>query len=383
LRFFNICFIFIFLLMISFPLVFIDLSSGDRVSVPENRTLAKFPNMNDLKHHQGQFIRDFDAWFKDSTGFRQQFLALYNVITQDNWLNGVKFTDGTYLFLVGEQGNLFWAGPADRLLTQFFQGKPYLSDEQLETMAVKLEKVKKYLDKQGIPFIVMFYTMKESIYPELYPKAIIRGPEPIPLDVLTNYINDHTSVDVFNIRKALLEEKENYLLYPVNGDTNAITHCNKIGAFFAYRELMRHINKYFPELTSLELNDIIISYDKNMISHVSLKTGKNYKQLPASFFDGVNFADIPFFASSFNHAFENKDTDLPVILLLRTSFSNEDMSGDFIAQTFSKTIMTHFVNMEYIEEYVSRFKPDIVIFETVERQLDMFAEAVNRIPELP
>jgi hypothetical protein len=367
--------------MLVLPLVFVDLSS-DRVSVQENRMLAERPKLAYIKSHPGTFIKDFDAWFKDSTGFREKFLTLYNIINKNKFLNCVQYTEGAWTYLVGENGHHYFADIGGRLIS-VFQGKPVLSDEQLKSTAEKLEKVKEYLDKQGIPFIVMFCTMKESIYPEFYPKSIIRGHEPIQIDVITNFLRGNTSVDVFNIRQALLEEKKNYLLYHVNGDLEALTHYNQIGAFFVYRELMRHINKYFPELISFELNDIIISYDEKAIPHASFKTEKAYEELPKSFFDGVNFADIDFYGLSFNNAYENRDSNLPVILLLRTSFSGEAYSGKFIAQTFSKTIMTHFVNMEYIEEYVSRFKPDIVIFEAVERQLDMFADAVIRIPDLP
>jgi len=365
--------------MITLPLVFIDLSSN-RVSVQEKRKLAEFPKLTDLKRHQGTFIRQFDAWFKDSTGFREQLLALYNIIGKNTWLNNnLRYTEGIYVFLIGEQGHHYFADAGGRLIP-VFQGKPVLSDEQLANMAVKLEEVKTYLDKQGIPFIVMFCTMKESIYPEFYPKSIIRGPEPIQLDVITNYLKDHTSVDVFNIRQALLAEKDNYLLYPINGDNETLAHYNFTGAFFAYRELMKHINVHFPGIIPFELKDIDISYNEKGETNWSIKTNITYKVLDTSFFNNISFSDIDFFNTSFNWACENTIPDLPTILYLRTSFSVP--LGILVAQHFGKTIMTHFVNMGYLEEYVNKWKPDIVIFETVERQLGMFADAVIGIPEL-
>jgi len=348
--------------------------------------LAAHPDLADIKNNPGTFIRGFDAWFKDSTGFRKQLLALYNVMGKNQWLNGIYYTNGSFVYLVGEQGHHYFADMGGSLIL-VFQGKKILSDKKLVNMADKLEEVKTYLDKKNIPLVVMFCTMKESVYPEFYPKAIKRGPEPIQLDLITGYLRKHTSLDVFNIRQALLAEKDNYLLY-YKVDTfeflgGAFTHYNEIGAFFAYRELMKHINKYFPELVSYGLNDITINYDEKAIPHVSLKAEKTYKELAPSFFDGVNFDDIDFFGRAFNNAYENRDTSLPVVLFLRTSFSSEVYTGKFIAQHFGKTIMTHFVNMEHIEEYVTRFKPDIVVFEAVERQLEMFADRAAKIPELP
>jgi len=384
-RFFDRCFIFIFVLMIILPLVFVDLSSN-RVSVQENRTLATFPRLTDLKHHQGQFIRDFDAWFKDSTGFREQLLALSNVMGINTWMSGVKYNKGQLPYLIGEHGHQFFAGLNGELI-QVFQGKPVFSDEQLANIANKLEEVKKYLDRQGIPLVVVFMTFKESIYPEYYPKSIKRGPEPIQLDVITDYLREHTNIDIFNIRQALLEEKDNYLLYLVSsGD---IFHYTEIGGFFAYRELMKHINIYFSDIVPYDLNDIDISYDKKVESilepDVTLKRGVTFKKLAPSFFDDVEL-NRPFTWE--NVAYENKNPDLPVILVFRDSFSGvftqtyeKKYLTQFIASQFSKAIFIHLNNLKHFEEYVDRYKPDIVVFESTE-YFDEFAKHVADIPEL-
>jgi len=370
----NRCFVILFMTMITLPLIFIDLSSN-RVSVQENRMLAEFPKLTDFKKHQGTFIRDFDAWFKDSTGFREQLLALYN-FTGMNTRSGVKYRNGQYVYLIGEHGHHFFAGENEYLIRRF-QGKPIFSDEQLTNMANKLEEIKDYLDRKGIPFILMFCTFKEAIYPEFYPNLIKRGPEPIPLDITTNYIKEHTNVDVFNIRQALLAEKNNYMLYPVSfGD---LGHYTEIGAFFAYRELMKHINKYFPDIAPYELSDIEINYNKDGIPVVSLKTKTAYKELDPSFFDDVEL-NRPFTWE--NVAFENNNTDLPVILFLRDSYAGESFFGKYIAQQFGKAIFIHHLNMKHIEEYVAKYKPDLIVFETVLLD-DGFGRNVAEIPELP
>jgi len=377
-RIVNGCFIVLFLAMLILPLVFVDLSS-DRVSAEENRMLAARPRLADIKNHPKTFIRSFDAWFKDRTGFRKQLLAMYRFIEISSLPSGFRYTDGKFVFLVGEQGHHYFAG-IDGSLIPVFQGKKILSDEKLANMADKLEEVKRYLDSKGIPFVVMFCTNKESIYPEFYPKSIRPGPEPIQLDLITGYLKEHTSVDVFNIRQALLAEKGNYLLYPVSGDMNALSHYTMTGGFFAYRELMRHINVYLPKMLPYELNDDDIEYDEKMNPVVSLKVKASYKRLTPSFFDDVNYEDN---LRMFNDAFENTDPDLPVILLLRDSFMNEEFIGKYVAQDFGKTVMIHFLNMEHFEEYITRYKPDIVVFEAVEYQLGLFADSVAKIPELP
>jgi len=375
-RVFNGCFIVLFMAMLALPLVFVDLSS-ERVSVEENRMLAERPHISDIKSRPGTFIKDFDAWFKDSTGFRKQLISLFQMIDKNKWLNAVvQYTDGPWVYLKGEHGHHYFAGGGE--LISKFQGRQFLSDEQLSNMADKLEMVKTYLDSKGIPLVVMFCTDKESVYPEYYPKSIKRGSEPIQLDIITNYLQEHTSVDVFNIRQALIAEKNNYMLYNVSsGD---LTHYNEIGGFFAYRELMKHINIHFPEIIPYDLDDIAISYDEKGIPCVSLKTETTYKKLDSSFFDDVNVAK-PFTWE--NAAYENTQPDLPVILALRDSYFNEEFIGKHIARHFGKTIFIHNATISHIEEYVTRYKPDIVVFESAERQLGVFANCVAEIPELP
>jgi hypothetical protein len=261
-----------------------------------------------------------------------------------------------------------------------YQGKQFLSDKQLHNMANKLEEVKTFLDIKGIPLVVMLCADKESVYPEFYPKSIKPGPEPIQLDIITNYLLDRTSVDIFNIRQALLAEKANYLLYykiDAQWFTNGFAHYNEIGAFFAYRELMKHINIHIPNITPYELDEIEISYDEKEIPYVSFKDGKKYKKLDASFFNGFNSNEW-----AFDNAFENIESDLPVILFFSDSYGLEQYIGKFFAQQFGQAIFTHYANFEHIEEYIDRFNPDIVVFESAERGLERFAECITSIPDL-
>jgi len=363
--------------MLALPLVFVDLGS-DRISVGENRMLANRPSFAGIKDSLGLFIRQFDEWFKDSTGFREKLLAIYKSVNDNKWLNNVvQYTDGHYVYLKGEKGHHYFAY-TDGWMISKFQGKKYISDEQLSGMAEKLEMVKTYLDNKNIPLVVMFCTDKESIYPEYYPKSIKRGSEPIQLDIITNYLQENTSVDVFNIRQTLLSERNTNLLYVVSsGD---LTHYTQIGAFFTYRELMKHINIYLPQIIPYKTEDIEISYDKKEIPNVTLKSGFTYQRLDLSFFSMV---DPDLLSNGRIAGYENKNIGLPVILFFHDSYSAEYFIGKYFAQQFGKAIFIHFSHISNIQEYINQFKPDIVVFESVERELSGFANCVIGIPELP
>jgi len=385
-RFLNYCFVILFIVILLLPLIFVDLSKN-RVSVQENRMLANFPDMNDLKHHQGQFIHDFDKWFKDSTGFRKQLISLYNGMGMNTWMNNVMYKKGNDVYLIGENGHHFYAGENGFLIRRF-QGESIFSDEQLAKMASKLEGVKVFLEGKGIPLVVMFCPFKEEIYYEYYPKSIKRGPEPTQFDLITKYLQEHTDIDVFNIKQALMAEKDNYMLYPVSsGD---LEHYTEIGAFFAYRDLMKHINVYFPYIVPFNLNDIVISYEDkyiNMLPNVTLKKEQSFKKLDPSFFDDVELIR-PFIWE--NVAYENKNPDLPVILIFRDSYSYFDTIAygerkfltQFLASHFSKAVFIHWNSIKHYQEYVAKYKPDIVVIETGGGAIKYFANRVYEIPEL-
>jgi hypothetical protein len=374
-RAFKCGFIVLFMAMLVLPFVFVDLSSG-RISVEENRMLAERPNLADMRGHPGTFIRDFDAWFKDSIGFRKQLIKLYQMIDKNQWLNTtVRYSDGRWVYLIGQKGHHYFA--AEGYLIRKFQGKQFFSDKQLADMADKLEMVKNYLDSKGIPLVVMLCTDKESVYSEFYPKSIKQGPEPIQLDIITNYLRENTSVDIFNIRQALLAEKNNYPLYNLTSD---LMHYSEIGAFFAYRELMKHINIHFPKIVPYELNDIEIKYDENGIPGVSLKDEIIYVELESSFWEEFNLLSKLIFSW---HATEKIGLNFPVILFFSDSYTAPRFLCKYFSQHFGRAIYLHFYNLKYFEEIINCYKPNIVVFESAEFMLQSFAIDVVGIPELP
>jgi len=349
--------------MLVLPLFFVDLSS-DRISVKENRKLADRPHVSDIKRHPGTFIREFDAWFKDSTGFREKLISLYK--KTDGIFGQNYYLDGTSIVLIGKQGHHFHTHYNQ--LLPIWQGKRWLDDTQSYELSVKLNKINQYLSERNIPFIVMFCTDKESIYPEYYPDFVIKGPEPTSLDAVVDYISANTNIDFFCIKENLLREKENWLLYPKTGDIYELCHYNETGSFIAYMELMMHINKYFPNLKPFTFDDVDITYIINGSSNVTLKQEKNYKEIKPRFFDDAV-------------EFENEDLSLPTLLLLCDSYA--DWFKNYLPQHFGRTIMHHWYTLNRLDEYIDLYNPDIVVFESAERAIPEFTHVIIDIPKLP
>jgi len=379
----NTIFAVAFMFMLLIPAVFIH-PSGGIASEQENSMLANRPHLADMRHSPSDFIARFDDWFADNAGFRESLIGLYAILNSIE--HQTQYREGYLVYLIGEQGHRFFGGIDGELIPKF-QGKRFLTDDQLLTLSNWLGQTKRSLDERNIPFVVMFCTDKESVYPEFYPSCIVRIFEPFPLDVITDYLKEHTDVDVFSIRQRLLAEKENHLLY--NKSSGDLRHYNDIGAFFTYAELMEHILLFFPDMIPFTRDDIEITFDADEIPLVTLKAKTSFQRLDASFFDNVTLTHPHTWRthpSWENDAYKNADRALPTILFLRDSFASFGGHGglmQYIPQHFGKTILIHYLNAEHLEEYLAFYEPDIVVLEIAERSIPTFVNSVlATLPDL-
>ncbi len=370
----NIVFCGVFVLALLMPLVFAD-PLGGSATVRENRVLAVRPPLSLLGENPGAYIARFDAWFSDNLGFREILLNAHdkiNVLAESD-----HYSDGRYIYVKGKEGHRFFADE-NGVLIRKFQGKHKLvSGAIMPEFAEAMGDIKAYLDEKGVPLIVMFGAGKETVYPEFYPESIASAPYGDQLDELTAYIKA-AGVDVFSIKSRLLKEKQAYPVFvKADGD---LAHCNEIGVFFAYDELMKRLRSYLPGVAPISLEDVNISYNENYTAEVSLKFDRDWRALGDEFFDGVELIR-PY--TEENLAFENDDPSLPRILCFRDSDMGNEHSGmgRLLPHNFSTTIYIHYSNIGNFKDYIELFKPDIVVLESAERALSMFANIIieNRL----
>ena len=378
----NIIFILCFMLALVVPLGFADWKGG-KISERENRYFSTRPPIQSALKDPALFIRRFDEWLADNIGFRQKFIDYYSLVKKME--NSVQSKEGQYVFLKGERGHRYFAH-TDGWMIGKFQGKPHLTDKELQGLAAGLNQTQAYLDEKGIPFIVMFCADKETIYPEFYPKSIARGKGPDSVDTITDYVKTHTTVDVFNIKEALFAQKKEHLLF--NKSAGDLLHYNDLGAFFSYQELMKHINVYLPNIKVFTLDDMDVLYkdeDKSVYPdnpNTRLKGGVAFKRIEDEAFPG----NITLASWSVGALYGNEDTTLPTILILRDSYMGDDtFMSQYMPEHFGKTVLFYYrhTNMDFFVKIVDHFKPDIVVFQAAEREFRGFSEYVEKNTRLP
>lgn len=222
-----------FLAMILVALFSFNLKQG-KVSEAENRTLAAFPLFFGEDGELSEtLLQDLNLWFQDNIGLRDQLINLssiisFNVMNQST-SEKVEIGKAGWLYFNSE-GNMDIAKDTYR----------DFDEKKLEAFCKQLVAVQQKLKNQGREFVFVIPPSKVSIYPEY----IQSGDYEIgktPADVLADYIEEHSSVNVIRLKDTLLEAKKTTddLLY-----FKTDTHWNCYGRYLGYKAIIESLNNW-------------------------------------------------------------------------------------------------------------------------------------------
>lgn len=293
---------------------------------------------------------DFDSTFS----FRKlAYTIAMNVrffVIKDNFFNEVYTRDH------------YWLSHINNLSLDDYQNVTPLTTEELQKIQINLDNLQAELTKMGIKFYVIMPPNKNTIYPEyLTPEIPVIGNQS-RLSQLLEYQLDHGSVKIIDIRERLNRVKQAERVY-----YETDTHWNPRGAFEGYRALIETIQKDFPSVKPLDLEDCQITKAQKWQGDLSRMSGwlnaySTYDAIippsnPKSTVRKEKIDDVQY------TYFENESPELPKAIIFRDSFFT--VMQPFMAQNFSELIdiWTYKVDFDLIEQE----KPDIVIFLMTER----------------
>lgn len=142
----NIAFVILFMALLLVPLLRADFSGG-KTSQQERRVLALRPPLQYMTPNTSDFIKQFDAWFSDNLGLREPIVTLYNKL--NSMYSQGYYLDGESVVFIGKEGHHFHSN--DNQITPIYQGKPWLSEQQLKDFSNGLNEIDQYLSSKGIP----------------------------------------------------------------------------------------------------------------------------------------------------------------------------------------------------------------------------------------
>ncbi|MEI0607773.1 hypothetical protein R4K48_12545 [Brachyspira pulli] len=294
---------------------------------------------------------NYENYFNDNISLKNEFVKLKNIIDIFIFNNLLSSK-----VLLGEEDWLYFK---DGNLTEKYIGvNAYnFSDYELEKAKNILLHFRDELKKRNIKFILMICPDKQFIYPEYMPHYLKRMDIENSTDKFIKYITNNTDIDVVYPKEEILKYKSDYNLY-----YKYDTHWNKFGAYIGYLELMKEFD-IFINFSNFTITN---TYRPGDLSYMLSLTNIYYQENDYIVNYKNNFDIIKGSRYHFGSGYCQSDsTNTNNILLIKDSFSVAMF--DHIASSFSKSSFVYidiFKNDEIIKE-----KPNIVVFQTVERYL--------------
>ncbi len=337
----------------------------------ENKAPARWPKFRPAL--LDSFPPQYEPWYNDHFPARNSLIFGYNYVYARYFHKSPKPS----MVMIGKAGWLYMANNELNIYT----GKFRFDASDLKKSLEELEYRRKACAAEGAEYRVVIIPSKFSVYPEYLPDYVKRYPGPNATDQLLAYVRQHSSVKIFDLRPAMLAAKQNGQLY-VKGDN----HWNGLGVFYAYQEIIRWLKNDYPIPAPLPLTDFSIrdtvQRGGNILEmigmadlwkdvHTDLKPAV---RLASSEKSGAQYpcpSGFPY-CYEYHLVFQNKDSTLPGLLVMRESFTNILMrnllSAHFGRTSFIWDKWEHRLNLDIVRKE----KPKVVLCMVVESLVDCF-----------
>jgi alginate O-acetyltransferase complex protein AlgJ len=360
-KLFNILLSSIFFLMVSAPFITHCFHDNESFLMSEKRKLAERPNIPSSWHEGRKFPQRFEAYLNDQFGLRAKLLDTYSRL---RWNLGMNVNSKV---LRGKDGWLF-LGQENKIIEQYLGINRFENGELLDWVEA-MQARKNWLAERKIPFIIVVSPNKHSIYPEKLPGNIGIKTGPTRLDQLTDHIKKNGQLDFIDMRETFKQAKGNHALF-----YKADSHWNELAGLICYTEIMERVRNYFPGVKSLTIDDYsIVDREKrggDLAKMIRLQDilSERILALKPKFASRVSEYKTVEPGKKHLHrqfVFETNRPDQPKAVIFHDSFI-WGMSN-FMKETFQRTILAHHCGLKFDTELIEREKPDIVIYQFIER----------------
>jgi len=202
----------------------------------ENRDETIMPEFSWTKASIESFPEKFEAFYNDNFGFRKTLITWHG-------LAKMKLLRSFYSsrVIIGKDGWLFFRG--DRTIENYRCIDPF-SEEQLDRWVRLFDARRRWLESQGIRYIIVFAPNKHTIYPEYLPEGINKVRNESRLDQLVKRFEEIPGIEFVDMREKFLDAKKEGRLYHKTD-----THWNGVGRYLTCKELVSRLSSWFPRIS--------------------------------------------------------------------------------------------------------------------------------------
>ena len=320
----------------------------------ENRELAPMPQWT--VETAEQFPRDFEAFFNDRLPFRNQMITLNSAA--DYYVFG---RSSHYRTTVGKEGWLFYSDPADGNPIACYQGTNLLSEEDLGAIAANCVRQRDLLAERGCEFVIFIVPNKNRVYSEYMPDVFGPPAEIYRALQIVDYLRENTDLHVVypydNLMDAKSEISEN-LYYRTD------THWDRIGGYVGSRALLKELGIEMPGLSDPGLKITRNGFKRGDLAKNLGLTAQLMGTDPEYDVEGYDTHGAELVKETdTSYQYRAEGADPRKLFVVRDSFILSMIPH--LSTQFNDSYYKHF--MYYMYEDFEAFRPDILIYETVER----------------
>jgi len=366
----NITIISLFVVVLFLPLVQMIFPLVPKTASNENRKLADPPVFSKIGFRAiRKFQKDLDSYFTDHYGFRNNLVGLNAFV--DFRIFGISPNSDV---VIGSNGWLFYNSHQESSNLDDYYGLELLKPEELARIKRNISYFNKQLQEKGIQFLVVLAPNKHTIYPEYLPSDVrARKGQKTRADQLADLFST-IDISYIDLRANLLNAKAIYQ-QPLYYKTD--THWNQLGAFLGYERIVAEVKKRYPELKTQSLADYQIKTSDNkgtgdLAGFIDMRGSLRDENVLLE--GGPQPLAVTIVSPYQEHperpdvAMEIHGKQAPRLLAFRDSFATALIP--YLSEGFSRSIYLWQVNVDM--SIIDKEKPNVVIFEFVERGYDRF-----------
>lgn len=357
----NKIYIAVFMLILVLPTVCMNFKPHQKSEI-DNKVLTEFPDFTKSPTETMQQLSDYAA---DRVGFREDAITLYTLACDKVF--GVMIHP---LFMYGKEGHVYYK---DKDYIAAYQ-KLNTDEEFMDDFNDFLCQTSDYLKEKDIKFLYFLCPDKKTIYPEYFPDTVhVKDDNTSVIDYMKSKLieDDFEYIipdDVLREKKEEFRE-QNLLIYNKKYDA---THWNEFGSFISHSVLDEHIQKWFSDVSPLDIGDFSLEMVK--MDHLDQSNFPIDDDVPVytllndtsedatSYLEGnLKCNTTTFYSHYMNNAVENNR-----ILLVFTD-SYFATYHKYYNNRFKEVYFVHRQNYDTVQYFVNLLFPDAVIFETAER----------------
>lgn len=310
------------------------------------------------------FPTEYESYYNNNLPFRAWLIRLKSAIHYrlfgESWVDKV---------IVGKDGWLFYnpAGTDGDNMADYYCTNSY-SDERLAAIAENLLASRDALQQQNCQFVVFIAPNKASIYggdylPDEYAPGdgITRG------DQLYQYLREYTDLTVVYGAEALKAARATHPDYEYYYKQD--THWNYIGSYVGACQLLQQLQISMPDLSSVS-----ISPAQPRAGDLAVMLGWSEEQQYDQNYTVTGYAthavtSIPSEEDTIRR-YTAAGADPRKLMVIGDSFS--EFLIPYCSSQFCESFFVNYQN--YTPDQIAAEKPDIVVFEVVERYTKRLSE---------